>query len=378
MSKKTISINPDLFKVSAFESNTRKKRKTNNDSKPKIKVRSKEKPKNNKTLKRNLINMIRKHQRDKFKKQQANSKHKEPSFEPVSKDDFSKNDEVVNFNNDFNESVTFLKELTKRNEEKEKLKQYQNKTLKQYKSPTMTSAASSIAIPSSVSPAIQEPTINLNMPQTLQQPITDVTNNFTQLPPLQTYKPVTVNYDHYKPPPPPPYGCLKNGSLPLYKNWKNSTQKNLPIIDDDAADNRYVQKAPTKIDSIKLAHNNHMRTNVRPFLNRHLKKPKKMRKIIRRTYRVGRSKVKPKISVLISNRTIRNNITTKKQLLKQIPIAEIRNYLINHGFIRIGSNSPNDVLRKMYETASMVCGEIHNHNPENVIFNYMNGKQDAY
>ena len=112
-------------------------------------------------------------------------------------------------------------------------------------------------------------------------------------------------------------------------------------------------------------------------LNRKLKKPKRIRKTIRRTYRVGRSKVRPKISVLISNRTIRNNITTKKQLLKQIPIEEIRKYLISHGFIKVGSNSPNDVLRKMYETASMVCGEIQNHNPEHVIYNYMNEKTDS-
>jgi hypothetical protein len=31
-------------------------------------------------------------------------------------------------------------------------------------------------------------------------------------------------------------------------------------------------------------------------------------------------------------------------------------------------------LRKMYETASMMCGEIHNHNADHVIYNYMNDK----
>ena len=53
MSKKTISINPELFNISSFDSNTRKKRPGKSDTKPKIKVRSKEKPKNNKTLKQN-------------------------------------------------------------------------------------------------------------------------------------------------------------------------------------------------------------------------------------------------------------------------------------------------------------------------------------
>jgi hypothetical protein len=361
MSNKTISINPDLFKVSAFDTSSRKKRPKNTD-KPKIKVRSKDKPKNNKTLKRNLINMIRKHQQVKVKKQQSNSNNKEPAFEPVSKEDFSKNEDVVNFDNDFNESVNFLKDLTKKHEEETRLKNYQNKTIKHH---TQT--------------AIPEPVVH--MPTTIQQPLTNISTAISKpfvYNTAVTETPATVNYNHYKPPPPPQYGCLKNGSLPLFKSWKNSTQKNLPIINDDQADRKYARAEPIKIDSIKLAHANHMQSNIKPFLNRKLKKPKRIRKTIRRTYRVGRSKVRPKISVLISNRTIRNNITTKKQLLKQIPIEEIRKYLISHGFIKVGSNSPNDVLRKMYETASMVCGEIQNHNPEHVIYNYMNEKTDTY
>jgi len=353
---KTFSINPDLFKISAFQSKTRKKQPKNTNL-PKIKVRSKEKPKNNKTLKRNLINMIRKHQQLKTNKQNADKNNKDTSFDPVSKDEFSKNDDVINFNNDFNESVAFLEELTKKNDEKQHQKQYQNKTLKNY--------------------SHVEPLINLTLPDSLN----DVSNAYSE--PFssiasQIDTPTIVHYDHYKPPPPPKFGCLKNGTLPLYNNWKNSTQKKMPIINDQQADIKYTPKEPVLIDSIKLAHANHMRSNIKPFLNRKINKPSKIRKTIRRTYRVGRSKVKPSISVLISNRTIRNNITTKKQLLKQIPIEEIRKYLINHGFIKVGSNSPVDVLRKMYETASMMCGEIQNHNPQHVIFNYMNDNVTAY
>jgi len=377
MSKKTISINPELFNISAFDSNTRKKRPSKSDSTPKIKVRSKEKPKNNKTLKRNLINMIRKHQQQKINKLKKNAVDNFPTLEPLSKEEFSKKDDIVNFNTDFNDSVNFLKELTKRTEEKEKTKQYHNKTLRKYTPPdfqeTITTHTTH-SIPS------KEPIIHLDLPPSLASPIEDFSHSISNdtLSQTNNVKPEIVHYNHYKPPPPPPYGCLKNGTLPLYKTWKNNTQKVYPI-NDNQADNRYVQQTPTTIDSIKLAHINHMRSNIKPFLNRKLKKSnKKIRKTIRRTFRVGRSKVKPNISVLISNRTIRNNITTKKQLLKQIPIEEIRKYLISHGFIKIGSNSPNDVLRKMYETASMMCGEIQNHNPEHIIFNYMNDTSDSY
>ena len=104
-------------------------------------------------------------------------------------------------------------------------------------------------------------------------------------------------------------------------------------------------------------------------------RPKKLKqkKTKRRTYKIGKSKVFPKVSVLVSNRTIRNNISTKKQLLKQVPIQEVKSYLMKRGFIKVGSTAPNDVLRKMYESAIMICGEVQNHNPENLLYNYLNG-----
>ena len=33
----------------------------------------------------------------------------------------------------------------------------------------------------------------------------------------------------------------------------------------------------------------------------------------------------------------------------------------------------NAVLRKMYESAVMICGEVQNHNPDNLLYNYLNG-----
>ena len=103
-------------------------------------------------------------------------------------------------------------------------------------------------------------------------------------------------------------------------------------------------------------------------------KPKqiKRRKTLRRTYKVGRSQVAPKVSVLVSNKTIRNRVSTKKQLLKQTPIQEVKKHLIKHGLIKVGSITPNDVLRQMYECLSLVCGEIHNHNPDTLLYNYIN------
>ena len=62
----------------------------------------------------------------------------------------------------------------------------------------------------------------------------------------------------------------------------------------------------------------------------------------------------------------------KAQQLKQFSIEDVRRYLIKHGFIRVGSSAPNDVLRKMYETSKMICGEVENHNTDNLLYNYLN------
>ena len=98
----------------------------------------------------------------------------------------------------------------------------------------------------------------------------------------------------------------------------------------------------------------------------------KQKKTVRRTYRTGKSKVFPRVSVLVSNKTIRRKIATDALLLKQTPIQDVKKYLIQKGFIKVGSTAPNDVLRKIYESTILVGGEIQNHNPENLLHNYLN------
>jgi hypothetical protein len=104
---------------------------------------------------------------------------------------------------------------------------------------------------------------------------------------------------------------------------------------------------------------------------------KKIKKIMRRTYRTGKDRYRPRVSVLLPNKTIRRNITTKSYLLKQTPIDEIRKTLLKQGFIKVGSSAPNDVLRKMYESIQMIGGDINNHNPDNLLFNFFNEKHKS-
>ena len=101
------------------------------------------------------------------------------------------------------------------------------------------------------------------------------------------------------------------------------------------------------------------------------KSGKKQKRTTTRTFRVGKSKHYPRVGVLIPNKTIRNNILAKKQKIRETPLEEVRKYLIKKGLIRVGSSCPNDVLRQMYESSMMMCGEIQNHNPDNLLYNYL-------
>ena len=107
---------------------------------------------------------------------------------------------------------------------------------------------------------------------------------------------------------------------------------------------------------------------------------KKQKKTIRRTFRVGKHKNKNNVSVLVSNSTTRNNTQHNIQTLKQTPIQDVQRYLVKHGFIKVGcsGNTPQNMLRKMYEEAHLFCGKIENHNAENMLYNFMNERSDDH
>jgi hypothetical protein len=101
---------------------------------------------------------------------------------------------------------------------------------------------------------------------------------------------------------------------------------------------------------------------------------KKVHKLMKRTFRIGRDRYKPAVGVLLPNKTIKNNVTIKTYVLKQTPIAEIRKFLLKTGFIKVGSAAPNDVLRKIYESIKLIDGDVNNHNPDNLLYNFFNDK----
>ena len=99
--------------------------------------------------------------------------------------------------------------------------------------------------------------------------------------------------------------------------------------------------------------------------------PKIKRTTKKSTYKLGKINGKNKIGVLIKNRETQKNIKHEVSLLKQKSIQDIKNHLRSKNLIKVGSNTPNDVLRKLYED-SILSGEITNINNNNMVYNYLN------
>jgi hypothetical protein len=166
----------------------------------------------------------------------------------------------------------------------------------------------------------------------------------------------------------PKYGCLKNGSLPTYRSYHTtnaSTQKHLPIMNNTnvGTSNQNTsgsfQKQNAELNALQkyTAHRNQIHD--------------KQKKIIRRTFNVGKNNKQKKISVLISNKKIRSNTTLKLQELKDVSIYQVKKDLIKRGLIRVGCITPESVLRQMYTVVHSMCGSVQNHNSELLLHNYL-------
>lgn len=200
---------------------------------------------------------------------------------------------------------------------------------------------------------------------------------------------------------PPQWGCLRNGNLPTYRSWRNSTQKSrfptqpqqqqpmiqtqqpiqstpyfsTPVYHPQMVNAQLGSRSNGLVHGFSEESGGHRGSEIRQTMNlvdKMMKPPllQRQQRTVRRTYYVGKNK--SLVSVLVSNKTIRNRIQAKTHEIRQKPMEDVKRYLIQKGFVRVGTTAPNDVLRKMYESAQLICGEIQNHNPENLLFNFLN------
>jgi peptidyl-prolyl cis-trans isomerase C len=180
----------------------------------------------------------------------------------------------------------------------------------------------------------------------------------------------------------PPHGCLKNGKKPTFREWVTKIlggggPPGVPSPHDGGAMSGGAMSGgamsggamsggamsggamsggamsggdidPTQIAGMRV----------------------KIRKTHKKRYRIG--KHDNVVGVLLKNKQTQRHIQSQHLKLRQSSIGEIRKYLYDHHLLKIGSNAPPDVLRRMYEDA-ILTGDVKNTNDGVMLHNFMSG-----
>jgi hypothetical protein len=397
---KTIKINPELFSLT-------KQKKTKPDAtQAKTKKNTTFKPNN---LKNKLLERIKAH-----KNKEANlgtSSSATSDFEAQS--------------DEFNDSMAYLSSLAKQSKETTDRDAYvqntqtamtggKSKTLKNYSSPSLH--------------------VELELPEGLKEsPMVFHTPIPANEPPI-ILTPPNANYivDNKV-----PYGCLKGGVKPTFKTW-NKTQRQQPSVDQpsllintsslggssnttlrETKMKELKEKMRRKQQSLEFAQPPPMQiptpipqpapqpepertmdfsvqevpvmimTEPSPLDPSASLAPvpttpnvqtggggsKRIKKTIKRTYTLGKSKIHKRVGVLIKDKNTRKRVLNAQRDIKRHGINDIKQYLRTHGLIKTGSNAPNDIVRKIYESA-MLSGEVTNQDKDILLQNFLKEKDE--
>ena len=161
----------------------------------------------------------------------------------------------------------------------------------------------------------------------------------------------------------PPHGCLKNGKKPTFREWATKMlggggpKEPLPPQSDNGLNGTLGGGGGGGSD-IELPHEQVAGMRV------------KIRKTKKKSYRIG--KHDDVVGVLLKNKQTQRHIQNQHLTLKQKTVGEIRKYLYEHHLLKVGSNAPPDVLRRMYED-SILTGDVKNTNKDVLLHNFMSG-----
>lgn len=183
----------------------------------------------------------------------------------------------------------------------------------------------------------------------------------------------------------PPHGCLKNGKKPTFREWAtNMLKKPVDTIKDMIGGGDGASSGNNDIEQsgggsgiggsggICGSGGSGIGGSASAGLN-----PEqvagmrvKIRKTNKKRFRIG--KHDDVVGVLLKNKQTQRHIQSQHLALKQKTIGEIRKYLYEHHLLKVGSNAPPDVLRRMYEDA-ILTGEVKNTNNDVLLHNFMSG-----
>ena len=379
MSNKTISINPSLFKIGGTK--TQKKNKNKEESKSLKPLKPLIHPN---ILKNKLLKRIKEHKQRETQDIDKKNKGKDNNNKTTPETN------VNTFTDEFSESMNYLQSLSKQ-KKKENL---ENKTVKHYKSMENDTHT--------------QPHVNLELPEELK-----ISEGVIKMPEELIKINTVPKVDNVV-----PYGILKGGVKPTYRNWAK-TQRNSIVSNPNAAitieggreqrekterekrlqilreklKNKKKEEPVTSVvinqESVPICMDTEPRKPTEPTESREPREQhlnvaptekviatKKITKtIIKKKYTLGKSKTKKTVGVLIKDRENRKNIISAQKSLKKKSINDINTYLREHNLIKTGSGAPNDVKRKIYESA-MLAGEVRNTNSETLLHNLSNVEKE--
>jgi len=179
----------------------------------------------------------------------------------------------------------------------------------------------------------------------------------------------------------PPHGCLKNGKKPTFREWASKilgvgVPPGVPPPNDGGVMSGGSGGAMSGGED--LTTNTDIKTHggdggggsggIDPSQIAGMRV--KIRKTHKKRYRIG--KHDDVVGVLLKNKQTQRHIQSQHLTLRQKTIGEIRKYLYDHHLLKIGSNAPPDVLRRMYEDA-ILTGDVKNTNDSVMLHNFMSG-----
>lgn len=404
--KKTIQINPELFKLSGNK--TRKNRE-----KKELTLNPIVSPNN---LKNKLLKRIKDHKTQEIKGGQIKTST------PLKSSSNANSSE--SYTDEFYGALDYLSDLTKKQKTTEaKQRSINTKTLKNHQIPSVFSNTN----------------ISLELPLELQEPIKS--SNFIP----ESNDIFKVNYKSNDD---VPYGCLKGGNKKTYREWKEllkpadidkpdiirpptPPKKNIGVFlegattieskKNDEMENKVsreerleqIKNKLRKIEDQELASKSKSLEDFRniekqlstPLIGAPLEELKNidekdsnyqeideiikdrndkkerektkrfLKKTVRRKFTLGKSDKLRRVSVLIKNRQTRKNIINTQKELKKTHITDIKKYLREHGIIKVGSTCPPDILRKTFESA-VLSGDITNINRETLLHNFLSSDKE--
>jgi hypothetical protein len=217
-----------------------------------------------------------------------------------------------------------------------------------------------------------------------------------------------------------PYGILKNGSKPTFREWKK-TQKNVSSFSNTPTMNErekrmadlksklasmssqqssmssplqqflpsssqqssmslqqssisLQQSMPSAFESIPFTEPLTVPSTVPSVVSSQTTSADPPSSYVSKKYTLGKTHNNV-VGVFLKDSKTRKNVMTAHQNLKKKSISQIKEYLKDHNLIKVGSTAPQDVLKEMYVSA-MLTGEVTNSNQDILLHNFLKSEEN--